>query len=283
MALGTAVTDNNDADHDDHDDNLPVWVDGQALRRFVSCQEDLAPQLFGKGPLLRHKHLQCDHVGLHPRVARRGKLLPRPIYNAYVSLLQRERALLRQETKGNGSKNGGDHVGDIEEPINDCLITPEANLYCETCSQSYRDELSTKLELAQNLKRVYGKLDGKDDCSLEYDEDDAPSCPQEEFAYTVSRPFITKLKRQITAMIKTLANLDDGTTLPAGGAGSLIGREAVVEGLDAMDLSNFQFDAFSTNGKEAMANGTANSDYDRLDEQINSSITCEFGIGLVCI
>ena len=109
----------------------PVWVDGEVLRRFLSCDKtENSFAVPASGPLLRHKHLLCEHGnGLHPRVARRGKLLPRPLYDVLVSLMLGEQCMI----------NGEDHQVAVslfdEDIVNDCIITPEQNMYCENVRQ----------------------------------------------------------------------------------------------------------------------------------------------------
>jgi hypothetical protein len=248
-------------------DEPPVWVDGAPLRTFLCCSEELDHHLSDSGPLLRHKHLLCSHGGLHPRIARRGKLLPRPIYNAYVLILQGERALLRQglcETDA-----------DMEE-TNDCLVTRDSHLHCQECSKSYQDELSKKLDLVKDLKFLYEELDPKaDDLSSEYEEDDIPASPEDEYAYAISRGFITKFRRAVVGMMKTLHNLDDGTTLN----GSQGTRTVVYEGLDTVDTSMFEFEPANDNGEGTLSSSESIiRDDDKLDEEVNGIITCKLHI-----
>jgi hypothetical protein len=250
-------------------DELPVWVDGAPLRAFVCCSKELDQHLSDSGPLLRHKHLLCNHGGLHPRTARRGKLLPRPIYDAYVLILQGERALLRQGL--------GETDADMEE-MNDCLVTRDSHMHCQECSKTYQDELSKKLCLVKDLKFLYEELDPKaDDFFSEYQEGDLPASPEDEYAYAISKGTITKFRRAVVVMMKTLHNMDDGTTPQENGSQGT--RTVVYEGLDALDTSMFEFESAAEDGKRKPSlSGSSIHEADKLDEEVNGIITCKFHI-----
>jgi hypothetical protein len=107
-----------------------VWVDAEELRRFFSCRELYRDCVIGLHALpLQYKRLLCTHPtpGLHPRVARKGKLLPTDVYCAFESLLRTE---LKSETF-----------------VSDCTITL-SNVFCTECSEGYRLELYKKVDLA---------------------------------------------------------------------------------------------------------------------------------------
>ena len=60
------------------DERDGVWVDGEILRRFVSCEDDMKDILSDQNkPILRVKDRICETTqeGLHPRIAHQGKLL----------------------------------------------------------------------------------------------------------------------------------------------------------------------------------------------------------------
>ena len=251
-------------------DEFPIWVNSDPLRKFLSCGIELDRHLHGHGPLLRHKHLLCEHDGLHPRVARRGKLLPRPMYDAYVSLLEGERNLLRKQR---GSPPGVPDDEANSDQTNDCVITPDTHLFCKECSRSYRSELAHKLEFIKCLKMVFEDLDTKmEDCSLEYDEDEEPlSCPEDGFAYAISKQFVTKFRKEVTATLKTLANFVEGATLSFADDGSV--KSVISEGLDAVDISVFQFDkSDAIVGPKEKAKST--KEEDKLDSRVNTAISC---------
>lgn len=252
-------------------DELPVWVDGAFLRTFLCCSKELDQHLSDSGPLLRHKHLLCNHGGLHPKTARRGKLLPRPIYDAYVLILQGERALLRQEV--------GESDADMEE-MNDCLVTRDSHMHCQECSKSYQDQLSKKLDLVKDLKFLYEELDPKvDDFLSEYAEDDPPASPEDEYAYAISKGSITKFRRAVVGMMKTLHNLDDGTTLLSQENASRGPPPVVYEGLDALDTSMFEFEPADENGERILSSSESSvHNDDKLDEEVNGIITCKLQI-----
>jgi hypothetical protein len=253
-------------------DEPPVWVDGAPLRTFLCCSEELDQHLSDSGPLLRHKHLLCPHGCLHPRMARRGKLLPRPIYDAYVFILQGERALLRQGL--------GETDADMVE-ANDCLVTRESHLHCQECSKSYRYELSKKLDLVKDLKFLYEELDPKaDDFSSEYEVGDLPLSPEDEYAYAISKGFITKFRKAVVGMMKSLHNLDEGTILSSQDNGSHGTRNVVYEGLDAVDTSMFEFEPTNEHGERILSlkSESCIRNDDKLNEEVNGIITCKLHI-----
>ena len=252
-------------------DELPVWVAADPLRKFLSCGDELDTRLHEKGPLLRHQHLLCEHNGLHPRVARRGKLLPRKLYDAYVSLLDGERKLLREQM-GNPPSQDAEPLA--RDAINDCVITPDSGLFCRECSQSYRTELAEKLEFIMCLKTLYDDLaPSAEDCSLEYDEDEEPlSCLEDGFAYVISKQFISKFRKQINATFKSVANFVDGATVSFADDGTT--RAAVSEGLDAVDISAFKVQK-SEDKVDSQDISKSTKVQDKLDIQVNSAISCK--------
>ena len=64
------------------DERDGVWVDGEILRRFVSCEDDMKDILSDQNkPILRVKDRICETTqeGLHPRITHHGKLLSKKI------------------------------------------------------------------------------------------------------------------------------------------------------------------------------------------------------------
>jgi hypothetical protein len=186
------------------------------------------------------------------------------MFNAYVSLLGGERALLLQESQ----------TANVEKDINDCTITPSTNLFCSKCSQSYRGVLSKKLDSLKNIKNLYDALDATtDDSPLFYDEGEDPTSPEEAYAYVISRQVATKYRKCVAALMKTLAKFEEGATLGEDEVSS--DSQPIFEGLDALDLSIFQFGQLSGNA-DKKKNGTTNDENpDKLDKLFNSNVTCE--------
>jgi hypothetical protein len=244
----------------------PVWVDGEALRQFLSCDEtDRSSIIPSSGPLLKHKHFLCEHqTGLHPRIARRGKLLPRAIYNAYVSLLLEERL-----------RSNGDALVDTEEvkqlddiDVNDCVITPECNMYCKSCADSYRDELRDKKETVYRLVCLSRELDQKKSLiSLEPSDEDSleENSEVDESDFLVSSKFITRFRTRVSNLVKSImaSVLQSQLTTPG------IGNNTLCAGLDTVNLSDFGLDTAATDSR------STSSSKEELDCFVNSIITCK--------
>ena len=118
----------------ENDDEPYFWVDGDPLRQFLACDRSLDNKLRSNDPIICRESLLCPHGCLHPRNARRGKLLRKSIYDSYVSLLSGERKLLFE----NDDTKSSDVIG--------CVITPKERMTCAECSASYCNELSKKLD-----------------------------------------------------------------------------------------------------------------------------------------
>ena len=271
---------------DDDEDSSPVWVDAELLRCFVSCQDRLEG-VFSTPldqPLLQHKHLLCDHKkpGLHPRIARRGKLLPRHMYNCYLRLLQEERCrFLSENTKAAAPEtpNDGDHKSSPISELNDCLITPNENLVCFDCVGSYRKDMQEKLKMARLLKRLYIDLDTKtssgDHDMSEWNKGDNNETDEEsrdeEYAFIVHRKSATFFRNEIQDFLTkilgnvsgTKANSDSPNDKSKANAAERDTADSLAEGLDAVDFSRFK------------CGNTSNKS--EIDATINSNITCPHG------
>ena len=241
-----------------------VWVDAEFFRRFLRCDRGVDQLLSSSGSLIRHKHLLCEHNKLHPRVARKGKLLPRQMFDAYVSILKGENALLQEAEASKG-----------ENDVVDCTITPSTNMFCAECSKSYQTDLSKKLESLKNIKNLYDALDGPaDDSSLYINEGEDPTCSEDAYAYVISRQTATKYKKHVVSLIKTFAKFDEGATLAENEVTT--GSQIIFEGLDALDLSKFEFDQLSNNEHEQLKEAPAKEVPDKLDKLFNSNVTCKY-------
>jgi hypothetical protein len=267
-----------------NENDSPVWVSAEPLRKFLACDESLDTVLQGSGPLLCHQMLLCEHNALHPRTARTGKLLPRNVYDCYVSLLQQERNLL----KGGEGDSLSESTGDLTE-INDAVITPNHNLFCKCCAENYQKELKSKVELLGLLKELHSDLDPKNqDCNMENVDEDDLKVPNHEYGYALHKPFGTRLRRMVASMIKSVVNIESGSDDIAS---------SPLVGIDGVDISMFGIDIFcdaassevalprsdnQTNSVTASRDLTApgeqadtNRKDDDLDPKVNSAITCK--------
>lgn len=231
--------------------DAPVWVEADILRRFFSCNKaELGSIISTSGPLLKHKHLLCEHeAGLHPRTARRGKFLPRPLYNALVSLMLGERRMLNGEDESTSEFDA--------DTVNDCIITPDQNMYCEICAESYKAELRQKIDSLVRLRQLSQDLDSRAN-KIEIDEDSSDESDENKTIFLVSSKFATKFRGRVAAIMKTVA----ATSLQSQAQGKKNGSgkaETYCGGLDSIDL--FDFDPSSSS--------------DELDRFVNSAITCK--------
>jgi len=120
-----------------------IWVHGVFLRRFVSCNDPM-DDILSRNCLLHNRCLLCNHGrGLHPRVARTGKLLPLKAYNILMELLQAERLYSSDTMRASTNK------------VTDLMISTVENLYCSECEESYRSEMRNKLNMVQSALQLY--------------------------------------------------------------------------------------------------------------------------------
>jgi hypothetical protein len=227
----------------------PVWVDGNILRRFFSTDmgTDSCSIVTTSGPLLKHKHLLCSHgIGLHPRIARRGKLLPRPLYDAIVSLMLGERRMLNEE------HNAVDTRQIDENAVNDCIITPTQNMNCELCVHSYKAELREKIEKLRRLRQLYYNLEPSKTKQIVFEDDDETVSDAKDTLFLVSRTFITAFRKQVKNVI-TSAEASERELQGNKKA------EHCCEGVDFINLSAFD----------------PNNSSSTLDFFVNHAITCK--------
>lgn len=201
-----------------------VWVEGKSLRRFLSCRmgPETSPIAVATFQFEDPLPLLCKHsnAGLHPRIARRGKLLPREVYEAMCSVLDGERIV---------SMNG--------------RVIDQSNLVCEECSTDYRSQLASRLTWVMAIRDLLELLDTANDISItfepgEEDDDDNDT----KVVYAVSRKFVTRLRTLMNDLMKSVAAAD-ATGPPAMGDMSLSPHvEGVPEGFDAVDTSSIAFD-----------------------------------------
>lgn len=213
-----------------------VWVNADFFRRFISCTDrlDEALDATDDGPVLRHRHLLCSHEtqGLHPSIARKGKLLPRKLYEFYVSNLEFEQT----------SRLGQSLV------ITDCVITPNDNIFCKKCAESYRINIAASLDVAKSFKYLWEALDPKEnDVSRFKEVDEICERDEDEYVYIVARKFITRFRNAFARGMKQLAS-------------QYIGGESVARGIDDLDLTSFAI--------------TSDLSADAMDPSINGDLTC---------
>ena len=245
----------------------PVWVSGNILFQFLSCLDGM-DSLFRSRPMLQNRELLCEHGsgGLHPRVARSGKLLPRKIYDAMVTLLRDEQSYFSDGTEaGKKGKKGLD-----TDAINDCVISPCSNLFCIECVQTYREHLAEKERSLALVLKLYDAFENK------INDFDPKTFPEEQEIYAVSKNFITVFKKHADKTMKEALN-----------------PKVVCEGIDSLDLSYLPgFSSVESSNDETAETKTNQAKEEKeqsaetteagvaggaepLDPSVNGKITCK--------
>ena len=239
-----------------------VWVDGKALRQFLACDRSLDDKLRSSDPIVCPDTLLCPHGSLHPRVARRGKILRKSIYDAYTALLSAERNYLSQTTE----INEGDVVGKV--------IDSKEKMICDHCSESYHGELSQRLEFLKNIYDLY--LDIRDetkDSTKSERKDFTEDEPEEEYAYIVTRSTITTFKKLVLDLMKSVADFEKGGYSDNTSTQLENRRTFILDGIDDLDTSSFPggqvYPATVAPNTESVATN------DEIDVNFNSKITCK--------
>mmetsp|Transcript_27557 Transcript_27557/g.66233 ORF Transcript_27557/g.66233 Transcript_27557/m.66233 type:complete len:2159 (-) Transcript_27557:44-6520(-) len=236
-----------------------VWVDGMTLRDFLSCDTRFDNHLKNKSPILCSPNSLCSHGKIHPRDIRRGKLLRKSQYDAYVALLEAERNELMSVDP---SVDDG--------PIVEELMKTTANgLICAECNEMYCSELQQKMRLVESIKKLYNETLGMnqvDEAPLYYDEDYPPQSDEEKYAYAVAKTSLTKFKDRAKEVFKSVTNFDLGGT-PEGKSSTI-----VIDGIDDLDLSLFPAGR-SLCGVENVAALSSDDSFEDF-AKVNKKLTC---------
>lgn len=240
------------------------WVEGDTLRSFLACSPAFDDRLRSRESLVCPESFLCSHGGLHPRTARRGKVLRKGLYDAYVSLLRGERQLLRDTSAES-------HVSDVVGHV----IEASSNLFCTECVKSYGIDLSKKLEYVKAVKDLYFALEEEESAALDKSQlnFDASNegCPEEHYAYVLSRSSTTNFKRKAAALIKSVAGFDEGG--PMEGSASSSAAAPRLSGLDDIDIESFQIGVGASSFTQCMeipkTQGT-----NEIEKKFNGNITC---------
>lgn len=238
-----------------------VWVESTPLLQFMSCRDRLQERLEHRNDraVFQHHDLLCSHEppGLPPRVARKGKLLPKLAYEAYVAALREEqRALL-----------GGNNDAKC---FSECLILPTDNLICKECSDDYGFELLGKRQKIVKFKDLYDALDPKEmnfslDLGVDY-ETYGDRCDR--YAYIVSRKFITWFRNKVAHLMKQAAcSAANATSVDCSNEFLALRAENVAEGLDGLDLSELEVGSLQNVGPGEV-------DDESISSRVNGPITC---------
>lgn len=237
-----------------------IWVDGDFLRNFLRCDSSLDHMIKDSGHPLPHLHLLCEHGHLHPRVFRRGKLVPLRVYTTIIALLREERRFLLGRS-------------DEEQKCNDHVMPSLKNMHCVECAGAYRAELSGKIQLLRNIKQLYDALESKiHDAVLPYDKGEGEEeDPKNAFAYAVSRQSVTKFKKGVLELFKSMARAGEGSiVVPDDHFGA-----TALEGIDTLDMSMFDTFEKPVYEERCMEHSVKLEEKSRAEKSFNGNITCK--------
>ena len=260
------------------------WVEGEIIRRFLSCSDGmedvLCPPIGSRNTMLQNKQYLCEHgKGLNPRVAQRGKYLERDAYKTFLSLLLGERHLLLSQKKddvvGIRKVTTTTTMEDNNVNFNDVVIYTGGNLYCPKCVKLYRHELDKKVENIKLLMELYIELDPGtekvgDEGRGNYDNNSINNINVN--MYIISKTFISNLRKYSIKLMKEVMN-DVKVTTGSARDDNCIGNNKqvrrcvaveVLEGIDSLDLK-----------KVSLELGQSTSEANALDSLVNSNISCE--------
>ncbi|MGK3740431.1 MAG: hypothetical protein ACI90V_007281 [Bacillariaceae sp.] len=221
------------------------WVDGDALRQFLACDRSLDEKLRSNKPIVCPETLLCPHGCLHPRDARRGKLLRKSLYNSYVSLLKAERKFLSETSELEDS----DVVG--------CVITPDEKLSCVECSKQYCNELTNKLEFTKIVNDLYVHM--KDKTKLKFVQH------EREYLYILSKSAVTAFTTLVDKLKKSTEAFNKGVNLDRSSTTITSANSLILNGIDDIDISSFP-------GSPTFVDPGSTS---KLDEKFNTKFTCK--------
>lgn len=245
-----------------------VWVDGKLFRRFMSCSDPMEDILTLKNEsILKHSHLLCKHgIGLHPRIARQGKLLATSEYTAYASLLCGERSVILREQEYTQVNSPSLDCQSKLRAVNDCIITTDNNLHCHECVKEYESELRPKVKAMKSLLYLYHYLNPKHDVDFDAINPDKSG---NTWCYAVSRSFASYLRKIAMKTMKDAVGKESLQELKSRLHHTMeVNSHA---GVDNLNMSSL-FKAHVISNSTACADSTVS---DSIDPFVNSKITCE--------
>ncbi|KAL3911643.1 MAG: hypothetical protein SGILL_007202, partial [Bacillariaceae sp.] len=227
------------------------WVDGNSFRGFLSCEKGLDNKLKSTEPIVCSESMLCCHGYLHPSIAVKGKLLRKPVFDAYVALLAEE----RKNLIGDDSKSDPDSVVGR-------VIRASEELICKTCRETWKEHLKEKVELIKNMLDLYDAFVSQDGFSKKED----PSF------YVIPRTFITEFKKLFLEVTKSVGAFDEGAVLER----HEIRRGPLFAGIDGVNLKPLM-GISSTNGAVKTTKNGKEVPETVMDPKVNTKITCSHG------
>lgn len=134
-----------------------VWINGNFLRRFVSCSDDCGLENIqitregGKQFLIRNGGEKCPHGHMHPKKARNGKIIPMSWFEEIGLILVNEWECLHKNTV-NETK-----FPEMGRPQKYDYIIALDEIRCPTCVEEYNQKMRdfiSQLENFMNLMRA---------------------------------------------------------------------------------------------------------------------------------
>lgn len=233
-------------------DHTQFWVDGKSLRSFLSCRPEFDNALKSGEPIICPPSMLCIHGRLNPETAIQGKLLGRPAYDAYVSLLAGERKYLNDT---------GPEVN--LESVVGTSVNASDNLICEECCAATRQNLTCKIESFRTFTDLF--------VALQDDKKESRLARDSEHYFLLSKSWATGFKKAFGSILKSIESFGEGDVADA----SKNNAQPVLSGLADIcgaPLSRVSCSDASQVVKEGDVSGFA------IDDTVNGKITCKFSV-----
>ena len=224
-------------------DPTDVWVNASSLRELFAVNglcEDILKRRFR----VLDSERRCAHGDgtLHPRIARRGKVISRILFDSIMAVLDDE-----------GKQSDAAEMG---MPVGSLILA--GALRCPDCEADYRKPLQERLSLAQATQYLYDHLDPKyDDLVRDVSEDAMEEEPSTFPVFVVSRRFVTRFRNSVSGLMRSLQQADAGANFERGAV-----IESTAEGLDGYGIHSLSYAA------QPVKTG------DEVDPTVNESILC---------
>ena len=132
-----------------------VWVRSDYLRTFFSCDINNINTSLDTSPyVLEQKSLICRHgKGLHPCVAKNGKLITQSLFENIMKLQSSF-----NKSMGIDKVTTYDCIICPQHDINLTATTQQFNIKCQECSDQFQRTMKIRVRYCMNLLDLYEKL-----------------------------------------------------------------------------------------------------------------------------
>ena len=130
-----------------------MWIPSKFLVQFFSCDDDME-KIFraASKTIFCRKSFICEHsCGLHPRVARGGKLLPSCVYDRLEAIVRNEYSMFMRD-------QGLTPLPAHQFTLFDEKCIVGVNLTCHDCGASYQNVARNKIDIFTTLVRIHDEL-----------------------------------------------------------------------------------------------------------------------------